>query len=417
MMRNRFLKPALVVSMLACIAHAEPRDWAYILDEQLNTVPIRIEEASSTQGITGTDQQGLRVRFLPSDIHALWIDPRPIFRDGFDAELYDQALSVELTDGQRVVMLIESSSDEDMVEGKRLESDELVTIPIDRIRSLGRTSKLTNLKSSRSFFDPQVQDDAIRLNNEDVILGFIVSIGETVQIETNSPNGQSALRNFPIDQVHAIMLQNPNEPSPGVYIMTTLNERLRTSEYKWDDDRGIIASLDDPMHANPRSQSFQSDLLGIDALPIETELIDLQSYSEAIIRPSGNREWAQEPIITTSRWLGTYRSRARIESPVSMTWELPNGASRLTMDINAWNQEWTSNRVVVSATDRNGTTHTLWSKRFDSLPTPNETLNLAIPEYSSTLRFEIDPQENGPIQDRFFLSLPMVLVESSAELQ
>jgi hypothetical protein len=409
--------PMISLSVLSSIAIAEPSNWAYVLDEQLNTVTMRIDEAGTTQGVIGTDRSGLQIRFTPEQIRALWIDNDMVFREGFDAELYEQALSVELTDGQRVVMLIEPTNDEDIVQGKRLESDQLVSIPIERIRSIGKKDAVRDFTSATSFFEHGIEDDAIRLNNQDVVLGYIVSIGQSIQIETTSPDGQAISRNYPVDQVHAVMLQNPIEPSPGMYVLTTLNERLRVRDYQWSVSRGMDAMLDDPMHTRSESQSFNAELLGVDTITDDAGLINLQTYSPAVIEPTGGRQWAPTPIVRTSRWLGSSRSRARIESPISMTWNLPQGSTRMTMEVNAWNQRWTDNTVIITATDLQGTVHTLWTKHFDSTPTQYETLNLELPRNAESLRFEIDPAMNGPIQDKFFLQLPLILVEPSSELQ
>ncbi len=408
--------------MLASSSVAEPNSWAYVLDEQLNTVTMRIDEAGTKLGVAGTDRSGLQIRLTPEQIRALWIDNDMVFREGFDTELYNQALSVELTDGQQVVMLIEPTNDEDFVQGKRLESDQLVSIPIERIRSIGRKNAVRGFTSATSFFDPEIEDDAIRLNNQDVVLGYIVSIGQSIEIETTAPDGKAMSRNYPVDQVHAVMLQNPIEPSPGMYVLTALNERLRVSEYQWNASRGMNAVLDDEMHTRSGSQSFNADLLGVDTISDDSGLINLQTYSPAVIEPTGGRQWAPTPIVRTSRWLGSPRSRTRIESPISMTWELPQGSTRMTMEVNAWNQRWTDNSVTITSVDDQGTIHTLWSKHFDATPTSYETLNLELPPNAQTLRFEIDLESNGPIQDKFFLQLPLVLVEPSlvepsAELQ
>ncbi len=408
--------------MLTSVAIAEPTNWAYVLDDELNTITMRIDEAGTTQGVVGTDRSGLQIRVAPEQIRALWIDNDMVFREGFDAELHEQALSVELTDGQHVVMLIEPTNDEEFVQGKRLESDQLVSIPIERIRSIGRKNAVHGFASATSFFDPEIEDDAIRLNNQDVVLGYIVSIGQSIEIETTASDGKAMSRNYPVDQVHAVMLQNPVEPSPGMYVLTTLNERLRVRDYQWNASRGMDAVLDDPMHTRSESQSFSAELLGVDTISEDAGLINLQTYSPAKIEPTGGRQWAPSPIVHTSRWLGSPRSRTRIESPISMTWELPQGSTRMTMEVNAWNQRWTDNSVTITSVDHQGTIHTLWTKHFDSTPTSHETLNLELPPNAQSLRFEIDPESNGPIQDKFFLQLPLILVEPSlagpsAELQ
>lgn len=405
----------LVLSLATSSGNAEP-NWAYVLDEQLNTTPIRIDESSTAQGVIGTDRDGIPIRFTPDEIRGLWIDQDMVFRDGIDTDDYEHAMHVELTDGQRVVMLIEPSNNDELVQGKRLESDQLVSIPIERIRSIRRVSESRDFQSPVSIFDASIEDDAIRLSNEDTVLGFIISIGESVLIETTS-NGQTLTRNYPVDQIRAVMLQNPGEPSTGMYILTTLKERLRVSDYQWDQARGIVASLDDPIHTRNQSQSFNAELLGVEMISDSSMLIDLQSYSPAMIEPMGDQDWAPDPSLDVSRWVGGNRTKARIESPISMSWNLPVGSSRVTMSVNAWNQRWTNNQVIITTTTTDGVVQTLWSKRFDATPTPNETLNLELPENAAMLKFEIDPAENGPIQDKFFLQLPMVLIEQSTELQ
>ncbi|MFK7759445.1 MAG: hypothetical protein AB8C13_05810 [Phycisphaerales bacterium] len=405
------------LALLAPSANAQSAKWAYVLDHELNTTTIESVSANSTTGITGTDQSGLPVQIAFDDTIGLWIDDDAFIPNGISSDAYSKAMYAELTDGQRVLINLTNSQDPDLITAIRLDCESPVRIPLDRIRTLVRAKSSRDHSPSLELFDADLQDDAIRLLNNDLFTGFITSIGTSVEIETINSANQTTTLSYPVDQVHSIRVQNPSVHTPGTYILTSVRERLRVHDFEYSRQRELSVTLDDSLHDQASSQKLEAKLVGVDRISSEWHLLDLASQVPPTITPTGNRAWAPEPEFSSKRWLGTIRTNARIPSPVSIRWELPSGSKRLAMSINPWEQEWTNNEFAVRIITTTGSIQTLWSKEFDSTEAPRESIVLDIPNDASALELYIDPALNGPIQDQFFVSFPIILIDGSPELQ
>lgn len=406
-----------ILAVFTQAAQAQPREWAYVLDQELNTTIIESVTVNSTTGITGTDQTGLPVQIALEDTIGLWIDDDAFFPDGISSLSYSKALHAELTDGQRVLISLENSADPDMLSAVRLDGQLPVRIPLDRIRTLSRATNTRDHSPSLELFDSTLQDDAIRLINDDFFVGFITSIGTSVSIETTNTDGQTRTLSYPIDQVHSIRVQNPVVHTPGTYILTSVRERLRVHDFEYSRERELSATFDDSIHDQASSQSLAAELVGVDRIDSDWYLLDLASQVPATITPTGNRSWAPEPEFSSKRWLGTIRTNARIPSPVSIRWALPSGSKRLAMSVNPWERQWTNNEFAVRIITASDSIQTLWAKQFDSAQAPRESIILDIPSDAVALELYIDPAQNGPIQDQFFVGFPVILIEGSPELQ
>lgn len=416
-MTRFFLSICVACLLVPSFARAQSKGWSYVLDQDLNTTSIQLAQVDSASGITGTDEQGMPVRFMPEHILGLWIEHNGMLPDRLSPSDHDQALLVELTDGQRFAIVIAQSTDPETLIGTRLDGQHTIHIPLDRIRTISRLRDKPNHAPGLGLFEPTLQDDAIRLDNDDLIVGFISQIGNSVQIETMSPAGQTVVQSYRIDQVQSIRFQNPLVYTPGTYLLTSLQERLRVRAFSSDSTEELNATLDDPMLSTEEPIVMIAELIAVDQLYEGQYLMDLALERPATITVTGGRSWAPIPELSSSRWLAATRTRARITSPVSMTWALPNGARKLTMSINSRSRPWTDNRVSIIATDSSGESFTLWTKHFDSTDAPNETIGLNLPDHSATLQLHIDPADNGAIQDQFFVLFPLILIEGSPEFQ
>ena len=407
----------MLISLASSLSSAQSKVWATVLDNQLNTHYFYLSQTSSDNGITGYNDQGLPVGYSSSDILSIWIEYNENLPEELDSADWNAAACIELTDGQIIAMVIEDSSDPELITGIRLDSNLAVSIPLDRVRTMTKVSNNNSATPGFKLFDDSIQDDAVRLENNDLITGFITSIGNTIEIETNSPNGNGGTRSFPIEQVHSVLVQNPPVFAPGTYVLTSLRERLRVSGYRSDTGNELTLALDDPMHLHQSSQPSIAELVAVDHLRNGQHLVDLASSQPAQITPTGGRQWAPAPVLRTRLWIGSLRTRTRITSPVSMSWDLPQGSLRFTMDIGSYSRPWTDNQVSIIATDSSDADQTLWTKRFDATESPREVIVMALPQGSTRLTLHIDPAENGPIQDQHFVGLPLLLVDSLPELQ
>ncbi len=430
-MTRFFLTICVACMILPSIAHGQSKGWAYVLDHDLNITSIHLDQADSNLGITGTDEQGMPIRFTPGSFFGLWIEHNGMLPPQLSPSDHDQALLVELTDGQRFALVVAPSTDPETLIGTRLDGQRTIQIPLDRIRTISRLRNNPSHAPRLGLFDPLLQDDAIRLDNNDLLVGFITQIGHTVEIEINSPTGQTDLQTYQMDQIHSIQIQNPPVYAPGTYLLTSLHERLRVQAFSSNSSGELTATLDDPILDDPilddptlSSQDslgmiaeLASELVAVDPLHEGQYLMDLALERPATITPTGGRSWAPVPELSSSRWVGATRTRAKITSPISMTWTLPKGARRFTMSINSWSRPWTDNRVSIIATDSSGKSLTLWTKHFDSTDAPNEAIGLNLPDRSVKLQLHIDPADNGAIQDQFFVIFPLMLIEGSPEFQ
>lgn len=416
-MRPILFSMCVLISFVTSPAFAQSKVWATVLDNQLNTHHFYFSQASSSNGITGYNDQGLPVGYTTGDILSIWIEHNEILPQELDSADWQSAACIELTDGQIIAMVIEDSLDPEMISGIRLDSNQAVSIPLDRVRTLTKVANNNSFTPGLYLFEPSLQDDAIRLDNDDLIGGFITKIGSIIEIETSTPGGVGETRSYPIERVHSVLIQNPPVYTPGTYVLTSLRERLRVSKYRSDIEGELSISLDDPIHMHHSSQPSIAELVAVDHLRVGQHLVDLASSHAAQITPTGGGQWAPKPKLNTRLWIGSLRTRTRITSPVSISWDLPEGALRFTMDIGSYSRPWTDNQVSIIATDSSGTDQTLWTKRFDASKSPREVIVMPLPPGSNRLILHIDPADNGPIQDQHFVGLPLLLVDSLPQLQ
>lgn len=416
-MRSILLSTCVLISLATSLANAQSKVWATVLDNQLNTHYFYLSQSSSTNGITGYNDQGLPVGYTSSEILSIWIELNENLPEELSSADWHAAACIELTDGQIIAMVVEESPDPDIIMGVRLDSNLSASIPIDRVRMLTKVSNNNSPTPGLNLFDQNLQNDAIRLENDDLITGFVTSIGTSVEIETTASNGAGETRTYPIERVHSIFIQNPPVFTPGTYVLTSLRERLRVSDYRLDAEGELTLTLNDTIHSYQSSRLSIAGLIAVDHLRSGQHLIDLASTQDAQITPTGGLQWAPTPTLNTRLWIGSLRTRTRITSPVSMSWKLPEGALRFTMDIGSYSRPWTNNQVSILSTDSSGTDQILWTKRFDATESPREVIVMPLPLGSTRLTLHIDPAKNGPIQDQHFVGLPLLLVDSLPELQ
>lgn len=416
-MRSILLIACALLLLSPSAAYSQTKIWATVLDNNLNTEYFYLSDSNSADGIAGYDEQGMTVEFASADILSIWIEHNQQLPQEINTNDWRAGVCIELTDGQIVAMVVEDSDDTEVLTGYRLDSNLVVSIPLDRVRTLTKLANNRSMTPSLNLFDPSIQDDSIRLENDDLITGFITGIGSIIEIETTNPDGDIENRSFPIEQVHSVLVQNPPEFIPGIYVRTSLRERLRVSEYRSEQDGQLTMRQDDPMHMDQSYHPSIAELIAVDHLRAGQHLVDLASSQETQISPTGGRQWAPNPTFSTRLWIGSLRTRTRITSPVSMLWELPEGSLRFTMDIGSFTRPWTDNTVSIFAKDRSGNERQLWTKHFDATKTPREVVVLPVPADSQQLILHIDPAQNGAIQDQHFVGLPLVLVGSLPELQ
>lgn len=263
-----------------------------------------------------------------------------------------------------------------------------------------------------------LQDDTVLLRNGDRVDGFVVSIGDAVEIEQTS----GTVASLPMTSVSEIRLANPFEPTDsamfwladGTIISGTLigdtpgDARLRPTL--------TVTGGDSSMPIESTIAIKPSDLLAAVLKPGRS--IGLSGLALLEERPAGDRRWT--PPITHAHDDGfvpqPLGADIELPGPVRAAWALPAGATRFRCTAalggadSAWVGPWADCVVRVGIATGNAEPTILAEHRLRPGNTSAEIL-VDLPAGDATrLVIELDPGDNGPIQDRVTLRQPTVLL-------
>jgi hypothetical protein len=388
-------------AVMASRTNAQLHEWAYVLTDELTTIPFRFDHIESTQGAFGTDLHDLDTRFSPDTILAVWFDRTVV--GGWLSN--DKSVTATLTDGQRVRIVLKDHNDPDTIKGVRVDGGQEVLLQIDRIRSLSASYSILEHQDS--------DDDLILLMNNDLIYGFVLTVGPIVSIETDT-----GVQNFEMDQIQNIQIQNPPVYTPGIYVHTGYGECLAVDLFSAGEDRQLSIQPADPMYTGGGETRFVLDA-GLEAIEYKRESLHLinPTLNDPISSlPTGGRHWVPKPELKHSTWAGTDRTTVFIPSPSATRWAIPHGSQRFSAWISTKNSPWTDNTTAVVAILDNGNEHILWSQHMTAQSPRHEVL-VDLPDGSVALEIRTDPGNRGPIEDGVWIGSPRILVEGSPQFE
>lgn len=408
---STILLSTLLCSGTVC-AQAASSTWT-ICTRELELIETIVIEADEERIVT-VDGFGIRrTRSLDSIFFAI---PTPILHQQTDQTIEEQMVGprdesyatkyIMLTDGQVMKGRITDSFDADklaitLYTGTTIRSGAM--IPLENILTIADSPIATS-------YELVAADDSITTRNNDVLRGFIESIGRTTSISV----GRDVLE-IPLDQISTINFANIPERIAGVYISTNDDLHLRVSSFDFDFQHPLTVDVDSvslglPSDARDVWLLDPSAPAGIELVHPSQRVISLCSIKPELTEPTGDRDWTPTPTAMSNEAnpvLGTID----LHAPVRVVYPLPKGATRFACDLVAPINTWTDCIAKVYSISYAGQRTELLNKQLNA-DHPSQSLNVELNPDTAKIEIRIDPGAFGPIQDRVLLVHPRVLIES-----
>jgi hypothetical protein len=245
--------------------------------------------------------------------------------------------------------------------------------------------------------------DELVLANGDVLPGFILAIGPTTSIETDSGN----IVDLPIDRVAAALLANPSEPMDGTMIWLTDGSTFPASALTATGSSGVRMTL-------PGGETVEYDPQTLRAIAFEAAgILPLSELEPQTQEPVGDRVFA-EPINTLRHPddlafnAGPVLNALDIDmpGPMRVTWLLPPGVQRFagTASLADTFGAWGDCQFSIEIDGER-----LFSTRLYK-DQPVAAFNLDA-QGALELAVIVEPGNYGPIRDRVFLHRPLLQIE------
>lgn len=245
--------------------------------------------------------------------------------------------------------------------------------------------------------------DELRLANGDVLTGFILAIGPTTSVETDS----GTIVDLPIDRVAAALLANPPKPMSGTMVWLDDGSTFPAEALTATDSAGMRMTLagGETVEYDPqtlRAIAFQA--AGI--LPLS----DLQPDEQL---PRGDRVFA-EPIRTIRHpddlafSAGPVLNALDIDlpGPMQVSWTLPPGVLRFagTAALADVSGGWGDCEFFIEIDGERAFSTRLHEGQ------PIAAFNIEV-QGALKLSVTVDPGNYGPVRDRVFLHRPLLQIE------
>lgn len=281
------------------------------------------------------------------------------------------------------------------------------TLGLDDVRRVVVHGDPNATSASAAFDAATAEGDAVWLGNGDVLVGFIVSVGDDAV--TILPDGAADEVSLSLETVARVTLANP---------MTGPGEAAAT---------GDLVTLHDGSRVRGGGVSIVRETLRLtpaltDAMqPVELALDEVRQIDFAA---AGLRlvELGDQPMQTVAGGSAfgldflpaVDETGVRLHAPVTVVFDLPEGVERFAatalLDLPAGLPEaraaWADLAVVVSA---DGSAEVLGEPMRLRADEPRGDLNLVL-DGPPQLRIEVDPAANGPVLDRLLLQDAVLLI-------
>lgn len=416
---TRLFNPAIVPALILCCASAAPAQDAdpapgapsdperrVLIDRDLNAREITLlsitHEAivyEDDQGRTRQASIGGLVALLP--LEQPWgATPENERRQSTDANATEPGV-LELADGQRLPgEFAATGGDEDSIVWTHPVFGRVV-INLDRVaRAVLRQQQQTDPPIPERA--PAAGDkDELTLANGDHITGFVVSMGDPIEIEVDGD-----LVTIAAQRVASVRLANPPKPMQGLVV--------------WLDDGSVVvvAAIDGRDGetvelALPTGQTGVFPVDSLDAVAFRAgRLQGLAAIEPEHQQPVGDRRISDparilsDPVYQSSSQLRA--ADIEIPGPMRIEWTLPAGARRfatiaeMPFDAIPWGDCILSVRVDSVEQVR---------QRI-SADNPRLEINIPIDTDAHTLIIIVEPGLWGPINDRITLRRPLLLLDN-----
>jgi hypothetical protein len=240
--------------------------------------------------------------------------------------------------------------------------------------------------------------DVVRLQNGDVLEGFVAGVGSMVRVERDGRVGE-----VPVSRVASIALANPARVPEGVTL--------------WFHDGTVLGARDvtigeGVLRATP---TLGSMALRVDARDLRAALLDpgavrpLSGIPWTMPAQTGGRRWTPPPIVTEAYTAALFAGDIELPGPMRVEWTLPAGAALLACEaeLPESSRVWGDCVLIVEVDGR----ELVRRRLHGDDPRADLRLDFGAPVAAgSRLRVTLDPGHRGSVQDRVVLRRPLVLV-------
>lgn len=395
---------ALVGTLLGAHAHATPS--VVILNDQLQ--PARVNLVAVTSGPGGSrasliylDANNIRreasegagaVALLPP-LDALWAPRRP-FTPTSKSEAAQREGVLVLADGQRFPgRYADSEPTEDSIAWSHPRFG-LIVAPIDRV------ARVTIDAAPGSALPVQgpLFRDRLALINGDAIEGFVLSLSDPVDIETDT-----GLVSVPRSRIARVDLASDTVEPDGLTVWLEDGSVASLADARLVDDETLLLTLRDT------GGQARYALTAITAVALDaSRIVPLASLERTSETPLGERALLEGASVAPASHREVAPLHARdvlIPEPMRVDFALPQRAKRFAavaeLPRDAW--PWGDCDLVISVDGAEILRERLNPSRA--------AVEFALPARGTTLTISVEPGAYGPINDRVLLRRAVILTD------
>ncbi len=283
-----------------------------------------------------------------------------------------------------------------------------ITLKLDQIVRIETLTDPFSSKAQSADVSTQhsgtAKEDEIVLLNGDVVRGFVESVGAQVAVQLKP--GEAATK-YPLTRVDRVLIANPlGAPSgPCAWLSDGSMIALAEGAASGPDFLAAPGRLGGSLRVKPH------EVVGI---ALEAGLMTpLSACAVAEYRAAPERSWTSPPKVSTGD-SPLNASNIEIPGPMTVEWELPIGATRLsgTVELTRSTERWGDCVVVIEDVLPGVAPKRVFNQRLTA-DAPRAAYDVAISatgQAGHRLRVVLEVGENGPILDRVVLTRPLLLI-------
>ncbi|MEM0982382.1 MAG: hypothetical protein AAGI17_00370 [Planctomycetota bacterium] len=386
-----------MLGLLASIACAQqPR---VLLDRDLGSTSVEILELTP-QGVVFEDDIGRRRTIGWDRLAAFGARPGTTARPAIPPGASGAVALIETIDGQRLIGRLLASQGEG---GEALAIDlgglGTASVPLDEISAivLGAGRVLSGQLAREIGSRANPEDDFVALTNGDGVSGFVLAMGESIEIETEAGD-----RTIPLSRVAGIGLANARVSPEGPRVW--LDDGSVLSIVPWLPAGGSLGlEQPEPMSLTAdRVLAYAPDAGALDALA---------ARPIARVLPDPTRRWTEMPAVGDVLATPLGAADISLPGPMAVDWRLQPEDARLAVTASLVRMlggspgPWADCVLRVEVVLSTGSVETLSSTRLTA-GTPDATVSVELPGVGAggrLLRLVLDAGEFGPVQDAVVL--------------
>lgn len=283
-----------------------------------------------------------------------------------------------------------------------------MTIPLESVRRIV-LPRIMNTNQARPPLAVEAED-VVRLTNGDTLRGFLADYGSTTTIELDD----GTTIDTPINVLDEITLANPSESPEGMRLWLTGGNIVDAQTLTTSDQSkaGVLSvTLEHGRITAFNAGSAASEADNADAglrFEIGRELIEALSFDTGDLVPLASieaRAIERSLEIDTTSTAALGARDIHMPGPMTATWPIPRGATRLalTAELPIQARTWGNLDLIVLIDGTERERHTLYAE------SPEAHIRLDI-ENAHDLTITLDEGAFGPVQDRVTLREAVLLI-------